>query len=376
LAQKKKVLNYFIIFLIFIAYFFIAARPVPRESVLTFNWLTPMPDNTIKMDIHEGITGQGIIPFTLGDRFGYINELGLFTLHQKKTNDIYLSQNHWTEYDAEPESLIINDIMENSEIKIDNPRGYPVLLDNRIFILGSDQNSISEIADNGSIRWTYDFGAPLTCIDANAGLVLTGSLDGAVEVFNTDGERIFNFEPGGSRYSVILGCAISDNGSRIAVVCGIDMQRFLLFERVGSSGGEYKVIYHEFLETGFRRPVRVSFIDEDQRIVFEREGGIGVYNSRSRQTMFIPLNGEIAAMDESGDNGYLFLITSNYFQQKNLIGIRFPPHRLFGAPSTIPEDSIFLRAPFRSEHVFLNRRNSSLVAGGGELLISFNLEEK
>ncbi|MCL2230645.1 MAG: WD40 repeat domain-containing protein [Treponema sp.] len=385
MAQKKKVLNYFIIILIFIVYFFIAARPIPRETVLTFNWLTSMPGNAIRMDItdEEGnerfVPGSlpDFIPFMLGNRFGYIDNIsGLFALHQIKTNDIYLSQNYWTEYGAEPESLIVNNIRENTEIKIDNPRGYPVLLDNRVFVLGSDQNSISEISDNGNIRWTYDFGAPLTCIDAKAGLVLTGSLDGTVEVFNTDGERIFNFPPSGSRYSVILGCAISGNGSRIAVVCGIDMQRFLLFERVGSSGGEYKVIYHEFLETGFRRPVRVSFIDEDQRIVFEREGGIGVYNSRSRQTMFIPLNGEIAAIDESGDNGYLFLITSNYFQQKNLIGIRFPPHRLFGAPNTKPEDSIFLRAPFRSDDVFINRSNDTLVVGGGELLISFNLEEK
>ena len=388
MAQKKKVLNYLIIIMIFIVYFFAAARPVPRETVLAFNWLTSMPDNAIRMDIPENITeeryvpGQNITPFTLGDRFGYFNDSGLFALHQVKTNDIYLSRNMWTEYSAEPANIVINNIMENTQININAPRGYPVLLDNRVFILGSDQNSLSEIADNGTVIWSYDFGAPLTCIDANAGLVLTGSLDGVVEVFNTDGERIFYFEPGGSRYSVILGGAISSNGSRVAIVCGIDMQRFLLFERVGSSGGEYKVIYHEFLETGFRRPVRVSFLDEDQRIVFEREGGIGVYNSRSRRTMFIPLNGEIAAMDESGDRGYLFLITSNYFQQKNLVGIKFPPHRLFGSSRTKPEDSIFLQAPFRSENVFINRSSaaedspSMLVVGGGELLVSFNLEER
>jgi hypothetical protein len=398
-AQKKKRVKFLIILLIFIVYFLVAARPIPRETVLTFRWITSLPTaSSQEINVHpedehseptflepgiSAVSGQ-LIPFTLGSRFGYIDSSGLFAMNRTMINHIYLSQNMWTEYDVIPVNITINNILTGNEINIENPGGYPVLLDDRVFILGSEQNSLSEIDHNGNVKWTYEFGAPLTCIDVAAGLVVTGSLDGAIEVFNSDGERLFYFEPGGSRYSVILGVAISRNGSRIAVVCGIEQQRFLLLERFGNTGGEYRVIHHEFLETGFRRPVRVLFIDDDRRIVFEREGGIGCYNIRSRRSIFIPLDGEIAAIDESGDKGHFFIITSQSYLQKNIIGIRFPSDRLFGASGTSALDSIFMRAPFKSNNVFLTRTygsrdfgyDSRLVIGGGTAIISFALEER
>jgi len=375
MAQKKRKLKIVIIILVFIIYFFIAARPIPRETILAPRWIRPLSTEAVA----AANISAPVFPFTLQDNFGYVDSNGRFAINKIKTDDIYLSANMWTEYGAVDTNIVINNNLNNTVINIENTKGYPILLDNRIFILGSEQNSLSEIDNNGRVKWAYEFGSPLTCIDVKAGLVLTGSLDGAVEVFNSDGDRIFYFEPGGSRYSIILGCSISRNGSRIGIVSGIDRQRFLLFERFGNTGGEYRVIYHEFLDTGFRRPVRVLFVDDDQRIIFEREGGIGCYNIKSRRTMFIPLDGDIAAIDESGDKRYFFLITSND-TEKQLVGIRFPPDRLFGLSSTAAEDTIFIKAPFKSDDVFLGRQASGtgsiLIAGGGTTLISFNLEEK
>jgi len=391
-AKNKRKIQIIILILIFVVYFFIAARPIPRETVLSHRWTSSLLDD----DLSIGEQSGSLVPFTLGARFGYVDSRGQFAVNRTRINDMYLSPNMWAEYSAELSDILINDIARNTEININNARGYPILLDDRVFILGSEQNSLSEIDDNGNILWTYEFGAPLTCIDAASGLVLTGSLDGVVEVFNSGGERIFYFEPGGSRYSVILGCAISRDGTYIGIVSGIDQQRFLLFERFGSAGGEYKIVYHEFLETGFRRPVRVLFIDEDRRIVFERAGGIGCYSIKSRRGMYIPLDGEIAAIDESGDQRFLFLITSHSVLDKKLIGIRFPQDRLFGVSRTPAVDSIFLKAPFKSEDIFLGRTRifdsriygsrtegsragslrSSVIIGGGASLISFDLEEK
>ena len=388
MAQKKRLLRVVVIILIFIVYFFIAARPIPKETVLTNKWISSLPASSF-IDSDEtdasplNLSGQ-LVPFTLGNRFGYVDSLGQFALKKTKTADIYLSRNMWTEYGAEPARITINNIIHETEININNARGYPILLDNRIFILGSEQNSLSEFDIAGNIKWIYEFGAPLTAIDAASGLVLTGSLDGVVELFNSDGERIFYFEPTGSRFSVILGCAISRSGSHIGIICGIDQQRFLLFERFGVTGGEYRIIYHEFLETGFRRPVRILFLDEDRRVIFERENGIGCYSIKSRRSIFIPLEGEITAIDELGDNSFFFLITSSPFnnQDKKLIGIKFPPDRLFGHSRNSAKDAVFMKAPFKSDDVFLYRNrigaslDSSIIAGGGTTLISFNLEEK
>jgi len=364
-ARKVKKARIVIILLIFVVYFLVAARPVPRETILAPKWISSL-DN----DVQEGGFSGQLLPFALGARFGYVDEAGKFAINRIKENDIYQNRNMWTEYRAEGANIEIKNALEESILNIENANGYPILLDNRIFILGSEQNALSEIGKDGNVLWTYEFGAPLTCIDAIGGLVLTGSIDGAIEIINSNGQRIFYFEPGGSRYAVILGCALSSNGSRIGVISGVDQQRFLLLERYGSSGGEYMVVFNEFIGKGFRRPVRISFVDEDRRLVFERAGGIGCYSIKSRRAVFIPLDGEITAIDDSGDKGIFFLITSRSSQSKDLVGIRFPNDGVF-SPSTV-----FLRAPFKSENAFLGRAGSTLVAGGGNVLLSFNLEEK
>jgi hypothetical protein len=376
MAKQKKRGYIFVIFMLFIVYFLLAARPVPRETVLVPGWISPLESgSSVALDKNLRVSNQ-IFPFTLGNRFGYVSSAGEFAINKTINNYIYLGENMWTEFSAEPSSIEINNISGEPIIKIDNVRGYPVLLDNRIFILGSEQNSLSEIDTGGNILWTYEFGAPLTCIDAAAGLVLTGSLDGMIEILDSNGKRIYYFEPSGSHYSIIYGCAISGNGSRLGIICGIDSQRFLLLERLGNNGGEYRIIYHEFLESGFRRPVRVSFIDEDRRIVFEREGGIGCYNIKSRRSTYIPLDGKITAIDDSGDQSLLFLITSHPQQNNTLIGIKLLQDTRFSFLGTDAQEAIFLRVPFKSSGIYLGRTGSMLIAGGGTTLISFNLEDK
>jgi len=386
-ALKRKKVFVIAVFLIFIFYFFIAARPIPKEIILAPMWISSLqadsPQESSLSGIPISINGterasEKFLPFTLGLRFGYVDNTGHFAVNRTKTAGIYLSENLWTEYNAEPSKIEIMNTGAETVVTVENPGGYPVLLDNRIFILGSDQNSLSEIGMDGSILWTYEFSAPLTCIDAAAGLVLTGSIDGMVEIIDSGGKRIFYFEPGGSRYMVILGCAISGNGSRLGIICGIDQQRFLLFERYGNSGSEYKVVYHEFLENGFRRPVRILFIDDDQRIVYERYEGLGCYNINSRTRLSIPIEGEIAAVDGSGNQGYFFIIRSCSPQLKELIGIKFPQENWlpFSGYAQNAKNMIFLRALFKSDDVFLGRTGSMLIAGGGTTLISFDLEEK
>jgi hypothetical protein len=377
LAQQKKRAQIFIIFFLFISYFIIASRPIPRETVLTPGWLSSLESESPVSIGGAEQTQDRLFPFTLGSHFGYVNAAGYFSINNVKKGGIYLSENLWTEYGAEPEIIEIKDKNSQTTVKIENLRGYPVLLDDRIFILGSEQNALSAIDKGGNILWTYEFGAPLTCVDAAGGLVLTGSIDGVVEILDSEGKRIFYFEPGGSRYSVIMGCVISRNGSRIGIISGIDQQRFLLLERFGS-GSDYKVVYHEFLKEGFRRPVLISFTDEDRRVVFERAEGLGCYNIKSRQGFSIPLDGDIAAVDNSGDKGFFFLISSRSGRRKELIGIRFsrdnrPALSKFRGDTS---GAIFIKAPFNSDNVFLGRNGAMIVAGGGKKLISFIMEEK
>jgi hypothetical protein len=365
-AKEQKKIWLTAALLLFVLYFLLAARPIKRETILAPRWLSSL-ESGIPAAVGETRNTEAAtdaaLPFTLGNRFGYVDSAGRFSVNQIKKSEVYLSENLWAEYDAEPESLEIKNPLGETALKIENPRAYPLLLDNRIFLIGSEQNALSELDPSGAVLWTYEFAAPLTCIDAAAGLVLTGSLDGVVEVLDRGGNRVFFFEPGGSRYAIVMGCAFSRDGSRMGIVCGVDDQRFLLLERFGGTGGEYKVIYHEFLEDGFRRPVHISFIDEDRSLVFEREGGIGIYSISARKGTKIALDGELAAIERSGSQGLFFVITSQSGARKELVGIRLP-------------DAIILEAPFKSEGAFLGRAGSRLFVGGGTTLASFELEKK
>jgi hypothetical protein len=123
------------------------------------------------------------------------------------------------------------------------------------------------------------------------------------------------------------------------------------------------VVYHEFLETGFRRNVHLAFIENDSRIVFEREGGLGIYETDFRTSLKLPLEGSVAALDETGGGGLFFVITARGERQKNLVAIRFP-------------GTVIINTPFTSETVFLRRYNSRLFIGGGITMAAFDLDKK
>jgi hypothetical protein len=377
--QDKKKNNFAFFSLLFILYFFTASRPIPLENVLSPRWLSSLETEQTVMigGAARDSDGGGLLPFTMENRFGYVDAAGRFAVNKEKTGEIGLSRDLWTEYGAEPALVEIKNISGETALSVKDPRGYPLLIDGRVLIIGSEQNKLSEAGPDGNILWTYDFGAPLTCVDAAAGLILTGSIDGIIEILDAGGKRVFVFEPGGSRYTVALGCAISRDGSRLGIVCGVEEQRFLLLERYGG-GGEYKVIHHEFLGAGYRRPVHIAFIDEDRRVVYERPGGIGCYNINSRQGIRMPLDGTISAMDSSGDQGFLFLICSYPGNRKELVSVKFSQDRVLPL-SIIWRDQPNMavqRALFKSGNAFLGRNGPMLVIGGGASLISFDLEKK
>jgi hypothetical protein len=345
-----------VVLLVFILYVFIAARPIPVETILTSQWL-----RSLESDYPDFEDPGALIPFELGGRFGYVGTQGHFTLNRVTQGYVSLSPEAWAEYQALPESIDIRNPQNTRILTIENSRGYPKFLDGRIFMINHEQMSLSLVDEAGAIQWTHDFASPLTYMDAAAGLVLTGSLDGTVELLDGGGGLVFPpYEPGGSRYSVILGCRISRDGSKLAIVSGIDPQRFLLLERFGDS---YKVIYHEFLSEGFRREVHLAFIDNDRRIVFERNGGLGIYTIQTRESLYLPLEGDIYAIDGSGNDGLLFVITAESAPRKNLVVVRLPGTKI-------------IEAPFTSQTAFLARQGSRIFIGGGTTMASFELDKK
>jgi hypothetical protein len=353
--------------LVLLLYAFIAAGRVTEETVISLNWITSLEKSFAEVPPPEDAPLGALIPFELGERVGYVSEDGRFSINKLKNAYVSMSDYLWAEYGARDENITVKNQFDEAVFNIENGRGYPFFLDSRSFIIHTDQNSISMLdapsgAPNGAakIAWTYDFASPLTCVDAASGFLLAGTLDGAVELINGEGRRVYFFEPSGSRIATIYGCAISKDGKKIALVSGLDRQRFILIEQSGSS---WRVTFHEFLDEGLRRNVYAAFVDDDSKIVFERENALGIYDIKSRAIYKIPLSGEVLALDDSGVDGHLFLITSQNEYTKIFTGIKFP-------------DIVMIEAPFSSHDAFLARKGEYLFVGGKTTLASFKIEKK
>jgi hypothetical protein len=364
MAKEKKKWWWILGVLLFIVYIFIAAGPISKETVLRPRWITSLESNyPISMGDFSFPEGeeQQLLPFRLGDRYGYVGDDGEFIINQIGKGYFSLSENIWAEYEAVPSSIRVMNPLNEPVLTIENPEGYPVFLDNRVFIVGREQNSLAVLGADGEKLWTCVFPAPLTCVDASGGYLLAGTLDGAVMLLDASGNPVFTpFEPGGSRRSAIYGCAISRDASRLAIISGLDKQRFLLLEQTGDT---YRVIYHEFLSDGFTRPVHICFVDNDARVAFEREGGLGIFDINSRTSINLPLEGEIAVLDNSGGDRFLFVITSQDPGQKRFIAIRYP-------------GNIVIEVPFKSDTAFFARRDSKLYIGGDSTMASLELGRK
>jgi hypothetical protein len=358
-AKEKKIYFITIAILAFIAYILLAAQPIPRETILTNNWIRSLESDYSG----EAPGGRDLIPFSLGNRFGYVGTNGTVALNREREKTVSLSAEFWAEFDAAPGQLEINDPLSNAIITLDTPTGYPFFMDGRIFIISRDQTTLEELDRAGNSLWKYDFEAPLTCIDAAGGYVLTGTLDGMIDLLDSGGKPLFpSYAPGASRIPVIVGCRVSSDGSKLALISGIDKQRFLFLEWYGDN--DYRVTYHEFLEgEGFRREVQMTFIENDSRVVFEQESGLGIYDVKNRTTITLPLNGRLEALDEDGRNGFFCFISSDKRGEKRFVVLKLP-------------DMELINVPFKSETSFLTRRERELFIGGGMSLASFTLDKR
>jgi hypothetical protein len=345
--------------LVFFVYAFLAVAPIPEEEVLLKGWIRSFES------AYTGQSGESeLYPFELGRsdtvRFGYFDKNGIFTINRVTKKNLSLSNGRFAEYEAVPHTFEVKNSADETLLRLENTTGYPLFLNEKIYLISSEQNAVAEIAEDGSEVWSYALASPLTCVAGAQGRLLLGTLDGTVELLDEKGARTFFFETGGSRITCVYGVAISQDLSRIAVISGVDDQRFLLFEQYA---GSYQVGHHEFIGDGKRRPVYIRFLDGDTRLAFEYEDGLGLYEIKSRTSYRIPLDGEIAAIDNKGTDGLLFMVTKEGENRKRLIGIKYPA-------------SVIIKTPFTSAGAFMYRADNALFVASDRGLASFLLDKK
>jgi hypothetical protein len=300
MKTKKSIAFYVFLSILFcIAYIILAARPLTTEYQFTPEWkidtstqtLTPLsPDETP-------------LYFHLGQTIGYFTENGqlisLSTFPFKAT----ISSSYFASYTADSSSVDFYH-PDGSHAGTITEYGFPFFDEDRIFVFLPGGSSIVRCNADGSKKWQYGGTVPITAFNSsNAGCII-GFADGTAREISADGRITQEFVPGGSDYSVILGAALSSDGSIIATISGQDRQRFVLAKK---DGEHTKIIFHEFIGQNDPHQRLVQFSRDNNTIWYNFNGGLGIVDSAGKKHSHIAVKGQAISLQETG--GLVFLLT-------------------------------------------------------------------
>lgn len=277
-----------------IVYIFVAAIPLTKEYVFEPTWNLNLSSPVEKLNDSEIKTSS----FLLGQNAGYFTEDGKIVLFNSFPSKITISDYYYATYNTEASNIPFYDINGNQK-GIIKGSGFPYICEDRIYLMLPGGASFSYFDNDGTLKWTCENTIPLTAFSSNKNFTISGYANGVAKVTNNfDGTTEFTFVPGGSDYSVIYGADVSDNGKYIATLSGQEKQRFMITQR---DGNQTKVIFHEYLDQELNRRTLVRFSEDGNRVFYNYNGGLGIYDLKNNSTLKLPLSEKIINFEE-GEN--------------------------------------------------------------------------
>lgn len=354
MAEKKLRYIIPITIAILILYIFLFPQHLLVEPKLSPKWLS-------KLDTKELLAPQiddpRAIPFESQHHFGYIAPTGSLYQSLQKGENSSISEDAWASYANKGDKLELNYVKTGKTVQTEVP-GYPWFSGGRTWIIGPEQNAISLIDKNGLSLWTRHFNSPITCLEGRGEVLAIGLLEGRLIILNNENKLLFDFLPGASRIQVIYGLALSEDARFIALTCGLDRQRVLLLERTPQA---WKVIWHQFTDSDFRRPTFMKFIHSDRLLMYEDVAGVNIIDTKYRKIRHIESKGRpLAASDEQGD-GIIFILSATDNGERILTGIK-------------NSSFVFFEAQWDSYTNFLHRQGDLLLLSGENALAGILLE--
>jgi hypothetical protein len=340
-----------------IAYFLICAQPLPKELVLAPAWSKPIASAPQAPSGGGGVA----VPFRLGDRYGYFSADGKLLFAAPTPYGVALAPDAYAAYDRMSEGFSIAS-PSGSEIAKIKALGYPFFSASRRFVIGPDQAEASELAADGRVAWSRRFGSVITTCAASPSLAVFGLMDGTIVGIDRSGSEALSFAPGGSRVPGIYGVAVSPDGLLVAAVSGLDRQRLVVMEKRVTA---YRVAYHRWLESDYRRPVAMAFTADGRRLVYESPAGVGVYErpaggGRGRESVL-----SISAASGLGltaKGGELLVLLSGKGEDKRLVCASLP-------------GCLVVDAPLKARDAFVESSGDSIFIGADDRIARLDLKE-
>ena len=297
--KKKRKILIPSLCIISIIYIFVATHPVKPELSLTPEW-------TVDISNVQESTVKDLIPYRLGQSLGYFTNDGKVDSNVTFPFKASISESRYTTYTPDNKAAEFFNA-DGSKAGVLEEDGFPFFQDNKIYVMKPGGTSFARFDSNGKKIWDFEYYAPITAFNTSKNATVAGYADGTIISFDEKGNIDQKFTPGGSSVEVILGAAVSDDGKRIACICGQDKQRFVVAEK---NGNHSKIVYHEYLPSELKRQTLVKFNKTSDVVYFNYSNGLGILDLATSKCYKLPVYGKISQIEFSS-SGLIFVLSKN-----------------------------------------------------------------
>ena len=300
MKHKKGVAFYVFLGIVFsIVYIILAAEPLAKEHQFIPQWKLDVNAHIQKADA----SGEKPLYFKLGQTMGYFTESDTLLSVETFPFKAAISEHYYAPYNTYGSSIDFF-TPDGQKAGTITESGFPLFDKDRIFVFLAGGASFVECDSDGKRKWEYDGTVPITAFDSSPSGCVAGFADGTVRQFSSDGTMIQKFSPGGSDYQVILGAALSSDGSMIALVAGQNRQRFVLMKKYEAQS---KVVFHEYVGQSDPRQRLVEFGKDGSVVWYNYKNTLGIVDTKSGKASHLAIRGQAISLEESGD--LVFVLT-------------------------------------------------------------------
>ncbi len=303
--MKKNTKSFVIICTsISLLYIFLASRPLAKELQFKTLWTIDATRKTVQQD-DTSSSPDKTIPFKLGQITGYFTTDGKISSVFSFPYKAVISETQYAVYGSGDNSIEVNS-MDGTKKGTIPLSGFPFFQNENKYVMLPGGNSFAKINDDCSVKYTYENYAPITAFSSSKAGTIAGYADGTVLIFNDEGKVENQYSPGGSHYNIILGAAISPEGTYTAAISGRDKQRFTLAKKEKDMT---KIIFHEFLKNETPRQVLIKFSKDEKRCFYECGDGLGIIDISRLKAAHIPFKGNILSIQESESTNTVYVLS-------------------------------------------------------------------
>jgi hypothetical protein len=360
-AKRKRPIRVFLAsIIVIVAYFALFPYPLGRELVARPVWAADLSAaQTGVMPESTSAGSEAPASFRLGGVFGYVTLHGEVQYMDRPLFGVMLTDAGFINYSRIGTTWFFQDQQGRKKFSFSG-EGYPLLSDDagRLFTVKSDTTGVRELDRNGDTIWSRDFPSLVTSLSVQPDYLLAGLLSGVLQLVDRRGALAAEYAPAESRIPVILGCAVSADGSLIAAVSGIDPQTLVVLERRENA---YRLASQLVLGSQFRREVRIRFSPDMRTLVLEGDGAARIYDIRSREISALTLPGGLSSFTFLPDRRVAVFLGGDPSRRELVV-----------AKSS---RSLYSREFFPASATFLGRIGDGILLGIDSRLLRIDLEE-